>query len=213
MRTKGDRLLVLLSCLALALVILAAKGGPPQETPVSVRFRDALSDRIQSDDGGAYNHGVDGVRAVLVANGNLALKTHDTNSAVVRELLFGFQDPVPPNTTIPFGGTIEIEAFRSTSGCDGGLRGMTPGSSQYCNFGGHFAVPGTKTQWFVRFASDDYPDTTNVLVSRLSATEWEIEAFATDIAKLLSAPTTGKLVLTDQGNYYMPTKLTVTLLQ
>lgn len=185
---RAIRLLTLLPCFALGLVAFAAN---PAETPVSVTFRDTTSDRIQSDDGGAYMHGVDGVRAVLVANGNLALKTHDTNSALVRELFFDFQAPVPPNTAIPFGGSIQRQGFLSTTGCDGGLRGMAVGSTQFCNFGGFFTVPGTNTQWFIRFNTDAYPDTSKVQVQRLSNTTWEIEALAADVAKLLSAPTKG----------------------
>ncbi len=65
-------------------------------------------------------------------------------------------------------------------------------------------------QWFVRFDPGQYPETSNALVTRTTDT-WEIQAGPGDIAKLLSAPTRGKLelVLTDRGNYFMPFKIVV----
>ena len=126
-------------------------------------------------------------------------------------LTFGFMDPVSGDCNPPFE-TGTLQAFMSTTACDnqGGLRDMDVGAEQVCNLGGFF-VYGKNTQWFFRFG--EYADTTPALVTHTGEATWVIEVPEQAIAKLLSAPTKGRLVLTDQGNFHMPVKLTVTLLR
>jgi hypothetical protein len=192
------------------LFTVTVKGTAVFEIPVTVEFRDDPTDGIQSDLLGAYSHGTDAVRAVLVANGNLALKTNDSNKPPIRKLFFDFTRPAlsDSNPNPPFD-TGTVPAFMATSDCDdpGGLRDMAAGAEQECRLGGFF-LAGTNTQWFFRFG--EYDRTTLALVHRVDGATWEIEVPAPAIAKLLSATTKGRLVLTDQGNFSMPVKLIVT---
>jgi hypothetical protein len=183
----------------------------PFEDPVTVEFSDNTIDRIQSDRLGAYVDGEDRVRAVLVADGNFALKTNDSNKAPVRMLTFDFGNPASGDCNPPFESET-VQAFMSTTYCDheGGLRDMGVNDSQQCNLGGFFPY-GKNTQYFLHFGEDH--GTTPATVTRTSDTSWDIEVLEPAVAKLFSAPTKGRLVLTDEGNFYMPVTLTVTLLQ
>jgi hypothetical protein len=180
----------------------------PFEIPVEVVFDDSM-DGIRSDGSGAYVDGENRVRAVLVADGNFALKTNDSNKAPIRTLTFDFLHPVSVEYNRPFVSE-SVQAFMSTTDCanPGGLRDMGVGSSQVCNLGGFFLY-GKNTQWFFRFG--EYADTTAATVTHPDEATWVIEVPGPAVAKLFSAPTKGRLVLTDQGNFYMPVKLTVTL--
>lgn len=84
---------------------------------------------------------------------------------------------------------------------------MAIGSSTRSKLAVNFDASGKG--WFIRFSPNEYPDTSSVLVSRVSVDAWEIEAAPTDIAKLLSYSTRGKLVLTDEGNFFMPLRVVV----
>lgn len=90
----------------------------------------------------------------------------------------------------------------------GGLPNMAVGSSIRSKLQVSFSAPGGN-QWFLRFDPSQYPDTSSVLVTRLDDATWAIEAGSTDTAKLLSAPTTGKFVLTERGTYFMPFRVVV----
>jgi len=191
------------------LFAVTTAGTAAFEIPVAVMFRDGSTDRITSDGQGAYSHGTDKVRAVLVANGNFFLMTNDSSKPAVRRLFLDFTDPVSSGSP-PFG-TGTQQGYLSTS-CEnsGGLRDMAVDTSQLCNMSVHFSVPGTNTQWAIRFGA--YSDTTPATVHRIDVESWEIEVPEPAVGKLLSAPTKGRLVFTDQGNFHMPVMLSVTVL-
>ncbi len=181
-------------------------GAKANEIPVTATFRDdaALPDRIGSDGLGTYIDGVDHVRAVLDGRGDFDLDTNSTGGPTVRTLFLDFRTPASPTANPPFA-TSTVQAFISTGA--GGLPQMAIGSSTRSKLAVNFDASGKG--WFIRFSPNEYPDTSSVLVSRVSVDAWEIEAAPTDIAKLLSYSTRGKLVLTDEGNFFMPLRVVV----
>lgn len=191
---------------ALGLAVTTSAGKPPavKEIPVAVTVADD-DYAIQSDQLGPYSDGVDGVRAVLVSLGNLALDTHYTSTSAVRRLFLDFRGACTGPCSPPWA-TGAVVAFLSTSSCtQSNVRDMPIGSSQSCNLNVNFGTPGTG--WFIRFG--EYGGTDPAAVTRHSATSWTIEVPAGGVGKLLSYPTKGRMVLTEQGDFVMPLQLTV----
>jgi len=185
------------------------RGGPSSQIAMIADFRDdgVLPDRIKSDGLGSYVHGLDQVKAILDATGNFDLDTV-VSKPVIRKLFLDFAAVAScpeAGCWAPFESGLE-DAYMSTGG--GGLPNMAVGASIRSKLQVTFAS-GVGTQWFLRFDPGQYPETSNVLVTRTASDTWEIQAAPTDVAKLLSAPTKGRLVLTDRGNYFMPFKIVV----
>jgi len=208
MRRKLAFGVLLLAALGLAVTTSAGKPAKPPQggVPVTVEFADRVGvDRIQSDGFGNYINGTDGVAAWLVPLGNLQLKTHDTNSTTVRKFWLDFdeacfQGPCDP----PF--TTDYRQGYMTTSCGTAFLDMYPGTSQDCNLNVHFTA--NQLGWFIRFG--EYEGTMPATVARLADGSWTIDVPADGIAKLLSYPTKGRMVLTDRGDYVMPVHLTVT---
>lgn len=182
----------------LAVTTSAGKVPVPKEIPVTVTFTDG-GYAIQSDGLGAYSNGANGVRAVLVSAGNLAL---DTGSA--RSLLLDFGVCASESCAPPFEAQ-EVTAFLGTSACQyRTLRDMPIDGSQACNLNVNFGTPGTG--WFIRFG--ETTDTAPAIVTRTTS-GWTIDVPADGVAKLQSYPTKGRFVLTLRGYFVMPVHLTV----
>jgi len=197
---------LLLAALGLAVTTSAGKPAAVKEVPVTVAF--PVGYAIQSDAPDPYANGVKGVRAVLVASGNLALDTDYTSSPTVRKLFLSFTGGCTTGACdAPFS-SVTVVAFVSTSSCDlpGGLRDMPIPGSQSCSLNVNF--PANGLGWFLRFGETD--DTTPATVARLADGSWTIDVPTGGTAKLLSYPTKGRMVLTDRGNYVMPVHMTVT---
>ena len=185
--------------------------------PVIGTFRDSttIPDRIKSDGLGTYVDGQNGVRAVIDARGDFDLDT-STAGPGGRTLFVDLSSCVSTSCNAPFA-TQDVDAFMSTG--VGGLPNMAQGSSTASSLAVNFVTPSTpNTQWFLRFNPNAYPGTSTVTVTRGSASTWTIEAVTGStscgaMAKLLSAPTTGKLILTDRGNFCVPFEVTVSLKQ
>jgi hypothetical protein len=114
---------------------IAAKGGPPSScnafAPLSVTVRDQSGDALQSDGGGGYVEGQDGVEAhVNDPTGNLSIWT--TESA--RKLVL----------TKPAGGTVDIDrAYTNTHSNTCGLRLTTLPPNSTAVFEGEERSGGT----------------------------------------------------------------------
>ena len=195
------------------LFAVTAAGRAAFEIPVAVTFRDDATDNIQSDGLGAYSHGTDQVRAVIVSNGNLFMKTNDSaGKPALRRLSFDFTEPVSTEYHPPFDTGTQQGYVSISCPSTGALLGMEIGTTQDCGMYVHFAgLPGTSTQWGINFGA--YSDTTRATAYRIDQKTWEIEVRAPAVGKLSSAPTKGRLVWTDQGNFHMPVKLLVTVLE
>jgi len=199
-------------CLAILAFAAVAK-GPVKEIPITMTFGDSFGDRIMSDGGGSYIHGVNGVYAVFDVSGDADL---NTQSRCTRTLFLDFTDPLTTQPSPPFG-TGFVNAFLSTSAAQtlegnpitNRLLGMNVGQIALTNLNLNFSAAGLG--WFIRFNPANYSGTTKVLVTRTGQDTWIIEADANAVAKLLSYPTKGKFVMTDRGNYRLPCELTVKL--
>jgi len=198
---------LLLAGLGLAVTTSAGKTPTVKEIPVTVIIADS-GYAIQSDNHTPYVHGQEGVRAVLVSLGNLALDTSYQTSTPVRKLSLDFTGCASSSCSPPWDtGTGAVVAFLSTSSCtEGRLLDMPVGGDQLCNLNVNFGAAGLG--WFIRFGEPD--GTTPATVTRVSLTSWTIEVPAGGVAKLLSYPTKGRIVLSDKGDFVMPVHLTVT---
>ncbi|MBA3949644.1 MAG: hypothetical protein H0X44_06835, partial [Acidobacteria bacterium] len=75
-----------------------------------------------------------------------------------------------------------------------------------------FADPaGRALVWTVRFNAEYYPGSTDLTVTRTDLNMWIVEASTSDVAELVAVNTgKGKQVMTHEGFYTMPFKITVT---
>jgi hypothetical protein len=200
MRRRLAFAVLLLAALSLAVTTSAGKPAkPPLGTPVTVIVADE-GYRIQSDLLGPYVNGTDGVTAVIVPLGNLQLKTGD-----VRKFWLDFTECASESCTAPF--QAELKQGYMTTSCAAGLPSMDVGAYQDCNLNVHFTAD--QRGWFIRFG--EYPGTDFAIVTRVSSTSWTIAVPAGGVALLQSYPLKGRVTWTDQGYFYMPVNLTVTL--
>jgi hypothetical protein len=191
---------VVLLAVSTALLQAGKKPTPKIPIPMTAVFADNEGDRITSDGLGAYADGVEGVMAVIDASGNFDMRVSEP-----RTLTLDFGTPASPDADAPF--ETGSEAGYISTGC-GGFEDMAVGESVGSRLAVNFTYGGQ--QWFVRFEPAQYPDTTNVVVTRTSDDTWEIEAGPNDIAKLLSWPLKGRPKTTEHGNFHLPFKLAVT---
>ncbi len=191
--------------------------GDPSLTPILVRLSDRLGDNIQSDGGGDYIDGLEEVQAVLDQSGDLHVDTAFRTKEPLRKVFLDFRERVADgadSNALPFL-SATIDVFISTSTCpkQDRLRAMVEGENLHCNLNVNFVDSGQ--QWFIRFAPARYPGTEQVLVTCLvgnPCSRWVIHGDdGHNIAKLLSAPTRGRFILADHGNFRLPAELTITL--
>jgi len=110
---KISFLLILLVLGTLTIDVLAQKGKPTADTPVTTTINDSYIDfnigllkyyRIKSDTRGVYKNGVDSVASIIQGIGDWEL---DTKLSTVRTVFIDFRDPVPfgisgQNPSVPF---------------------------------------------------------------------------------------------------------------
>jgi hypothetical protein len=208
LKTKKRFLLIAFASILVLCGLTAMRSAdkPPKEIPVTATFQDS-GDRIGSDGLGPYIEGVDDVHAVIDARGDFDMDTDwygGTRKVVERLLYLDFTSPASQYFNPPFLYGYD-SAFMSTG--VGDLPLMEIGLPVPSNLAVNFATAGRC--WFIRFNPEKYPGSTKVLITRLSEDTWEIEARLTDIAQLLSYSGKGKLVLTNEGYFYMPFKVIV----
>jgi len=209
LKTKKRFLLIAFAfvLILVGLTALRSAGKKPSEIPMTATFSDSSGDRIGSDGLGPYINGVDDVYAIIDARGDFDMKTDGwggTPKVVERMLYLDFQDPASQYFNRPFLWAYE-DAFMSTGVGDLPLMGI--GSYVSSNLAVNFGA--SSRGYFIRFNPNTYPGTNWVRITRLSEDTWEIEAVYPAIAQLLSYPTKGKFVLTNEGLFCMPFKVTV----
>lgn len=86
------------------------------------------------------------------------------------------------------------------------------GGSSKARFKLDFADPaGRPLTWTVRFNAEYYPGSSDLSVTRISENTWVVEASVSDVAELVASNTNrGKRIVTHEGFYTMPFKITVT---
>ena len=202
LRTLPAMLLGVVVLLTVSTAFLQAGKKPPGNTqvPMTATFADNPEDRITSDGAGAYADGVEGGTAMIDASGNF-----DMRVAEPRTLTLDFGAPASSDADAPF--ETGSEAGYISTGC-GGFEDMAVGDSVGSRLAVNFTYGGQ--QWFIRFEPAQYPDTTNVVVTRTGENTWEIKASPEDVAKLLSWPIKGRPKTTEHGNFHLPFTLVVT---
>ena len=226
-------------CLALAAAapLQAQKGKPapaPTGIPVSADLRcplaaDCLSaermDRITGDGLGPYV-GTSGDQGAFF-NENHKLDIHYTAS-YGRTITADFGDVVASGACMAAGNCRKNFSFaevRATSypsitnpvnaaqdALPNGFNDIPVGGSSKARFKLDFADPaGRALIWTVRFNSEFYPGSSDLTVTRTAENTWVVEATASDVAELVAINSgKGKQIMTHEGFYTMPFKITVT---
>ena len=208
MRSKrilvASSLVMVLAAIALLSAQLFARSPKPQPpVPVTATYRDDPADALRSDGGGSY-------ATSLPADGSRLFFTH---SSCYYE-------------TMPFddgGDCLEGNLPDGFSMCGGGELVVTP------QFESFFAMTAGETQpaeatarivgsdnfrYFVRFKPTDTlvsdPNcSSQVTITRVDATHWEIESFADDVARVLTNRIKGGGGYTNRGHYLAPFKISL----
>lgn len=218
--------------------IAAQKGkpapAPPPATVVSADLRcpqaaDCLSaeriDRITGDGLGPYVGNAAGEGAFF--NDNNKLDIHYTAS-YGRTIVADFGDLVANGACVTAGNcrkNFNIADVRATSypsitnpvnasqdALPNGFFDIPVGGSSKARFKLDFADPAGGPYIFtVRFNAEFYPGSTDLTVTRVDLNTWVVEATASDVAELVAINTNkGKQIMTREGFYTMPFKITVT---
>jgi hypothetical protein len=93
---------------------------------------------------------------------------------------------------------------------DSGLTGLLPGERRQTRIKAYW-TDQYGVSYTIRFNAAAYPPSTNVTVTRDSATQWSVEAFEWDVAQLMSPPESSKgkpTGPTDEGFYHLPFRIT-----
>lgn len=170
------------------------KGGPPQDSVVSVTFRGASGDGVLSDGGGSYD-------GVILELGNLRLDVRASVSTRKLCLDFDGQDGAPSNLC--------DDAWLTTSRADdppGGFLEMPVGTSMTTAIQVSWVIDGFN--WFLRFGMDCMDDDAVARgdVNRLAADTWTLEGTTATLCKM---PVKGRPLVTKVGEFSMPFKLTI----
>ena len=92
-----------------------------------------------------------------------------------------------------------------------GLLSILIGQSAPARFKLNFADPGGRALlWTIRLNASMYPGSGYVSVTRTSGNTWTVEATTSDLAELVATTTSGRQVMTHEGFYQMPFKITIT---
>ncbi len=226
-------------CVVMASAAVDAQKGkpaPPQHTSVAADFRcpgaaDCLTaarvDRIAGDGGGpyigTYAGSTTGEGAFLNENHKLAMRY---TTSYGRAIFADFRDRIAPGTCgAGCRKNFDIAEVRATAypsitnpvdtsqaDLPNGFYDIPVGGSGKARYKLDFADPaGRALIWTVRFNAEYYPGSTDLTVTRTSENTWEVEASVNDVAELVAINSgKGKQVMTHEGFYTMPFKITVT---
>jgi hypothetical protein len=201
----SSSLLAIAGTLVLSVSLFAEKPQPP--VPVTATYRVDPADALRSDGGGSYAGGIaaDGSRLLVSASGH----------------------PFCYYETTPFddgGDCLEGNLLDGFFVCGAGEIAVTP------QWEGFFAMINGETQpadatarivgndnfkYFVRFkptdsfASDEPNCSTTVTITRIDATQWEIEGFDDDVARVLKDKRGNPNSYTNPGHYLAPFKISL----
>jgi hypothetical protein len=200
-RLRAPFAIVVSSAIMVFYLSFTGAGRAADVIPAGATFANNTDDHIRSDAGGAYLDGVDGVRCIIDLLDDFILQLHynGKKNAPRRELFFDFNDPVPGSINR---GTFFEDAFLNVDSI--GTLAVGESRSAHAQFNTQIGL--------LRFNPSSYPGTSYVLVTRTSATTWEIVASAAtggDVAALVQQSKGNSFRLL--GNYHMPFKITVQL--
>lgn len=233
MRTKRFAVLfVALLVFGAAVAGFAAKpsGSGSKAFAVSFSFRDAASDRIQSDVPGSQQpyQGAE----IKITNDPAALQmVYNGGGSIYFDFSASLACPAS-GCGRPFGQDSVATSFAVSECSQSSLANMALNDAQLCAFKPNPGDPQPDKNWRLRFDPTPFlgggePDErsgTRVTVTCVAAgadntcSTWTIEGASgareedpdTDIGSLLSVPSKGRLVETWEGSYSMPFQMTVT---
>jgi hypothetical protein len=210
-----------------AIDLTAAPNNRPRDIRVSVTIHDNDGDRIQSDGGGIYEDGKEGVLASINTSNNGALGFGTIQNSATRTLQFFFDDclslPVDceaewPSLNEP--GGLQGNVLRGDVVPAGGLMAMTTAEGElpmWIKF--NIPLDSDPAYWNVCFDSrkvigpcsqDPSNTSTDARIRRIASDEWRISANSTDRGDLIRDIKAGKnRTYTSMGTYSMPFTLTV----
>lgn len=205
------------------LISAAAKPGAgapnaPKVVYLTLAIDDNAGNKIKSDNGNPYIHGVDGVSAYFDDKGNLQFHTYAAlsrrNGNAVRSMKFDFTDPCTTCSITSAGTTPEAVmpgSFTMVTQINGGtpLQNLGTANTQTVSLGGGFASQvSSPTDWRINFRYNTRLNDGNLnfaTVTRISSTQWTVTG---EVAKPVAALVTASGTLT--GYYYMPFKFVLT---
>ena len=114
---------------------------------------------------------------------------------------FATNDSEPPSLTNPIAA--------SGQELPNGFLDIPVGGTVAARYKFNFLNADATIRFTVRFDADGYPGSSNVTVTRTGTNTWVVEARPTDVAELVSATTSGKQTLVNEGFYSMPFQMTV----
>jgi hypothetical protein len=177
---------------------------------------------ICSDEGGAYIDGQDGVAAGFDKFGNLIIDFQAARTPF-RTVSFDLDTPFDQDA-VPLGRITAADSYLSTIHApQEPMQLMAPNTSQ-CASGvvTYTLADAERTQFRLYFqrplADFDMSLTSNLVVTRVNAETWTVEAQASGcptagvhtIARVIDTPTKGPFEYTDRGLYVVPLKMTLT---
>lgn len=203
---------------------MAAAGKPLKERPVTVTFRCAAT--VPDSICPANSVVPDGIRgdgasyaAVLDSTGELFLAL---SAGGARTLWLDFRNgpgPSCPTCRRDFDTLFLDDVVFHTNVVDsagvevaGGLTSIPVGGTSASRVKVAFNRLnniGQTVQWGVRFNPEDYPGSDHVTVRHTSLNTWEVEAYATDMARLPSSIARVRNSDQNEGPFYMPFKIVI----
>ncbi len=199
-------------------------GGNSVGTPVEITLRNLETDRIRSDGFGPYAGGDKQVRAEILTDlpFRLVFNVNDSKNPALRTLFVDFSECVSDTCNPPFEMefaetemTITLVDPEGLEPSPDGWFGMELNQSLAARLTVDFTLEDVL--WIFRFRTDVHDDTDFATVTCLAVNadgqcdSWEVEAFSDDEGKLIRNPLKGRPNQTDQGNFFMPFRMTVGL--
>jgi hypothetical protein len=205
MRSKK---ILLVSSLVLAIAAIAVSSASllakppkaPPPIPVTATYRDDPADALRSDGGGSYATSLPGG---LVWGIPGPLCYHETT------LIDADTDCLEGNPPDDFSmcGEGEIVVYARSQSFLEMLHGASqPGVANARIMG------NDNLDYFVRFWPDYPPEpncSTEVTITRIDATHWEIEGFGDDVARVRTRTNKGREKFTTRGHYFAPFKISL----
>lgn len=207
MRSKK---ILLVSSLVLAIAAIAVSSAsllakPPKPSPpipVTATYRDADGDALKSDGGGSY---ATSLPSGLVWGIPGPLCYHETT-------LIDAADPDCPEGNPPEAFSMCGEAENVVYARSQSFVEMPwPGGTQPGVANARIIKAG-EDDLFVRFWPDYPPEpncSTEVTITRIDATHWEIEGFGDDVARVRTRTNKGREKFTTRGYFFAPFKISL----
>ena len=210
MRSKK---ILLVSSLVLAIAAIAVSSASllakppkaPPPIPVTATYRDDPADALRSDGGGSY---ATSLPAGLTWGIPGPLCYHETTLFVADPDCLEGNLPLPDGFSMCGEGEIVVYA-RSQSFLE---MPYLPYPTTQPGVANARIIGNDNLDYFVRFWPDYPPEpncSTEVTITRIDETHWEIEGFGDDVARVRTRTNKGREKFTTRGHYVAPFKISL----